>query len=113
VRNKPVLEVVERFIPRGRRYSTCQHCPGSEVDAPRTARSHIGELGFAHHARATVDLALDLVLKHAGGLGQLANDDKNLTAVTYLAHLRRKADLLTTANLCAGIFSLIDFHGAG
>jgi len=43
----------------------------------------------------TVYLALDLVLKHAAGLGQLARHDEDLAAVDELAVLGTKRDLLT------------------
>ena len=42
-----------------------------------------------------VYLALDLVLKHAAGLGQLTNHGEDLAAVCELAFLGTKRDLLT------------------
>jgi hypothetical protein len=43
----------------------------------------------------SVHLTLDLVLKRAVGLGQLANDDEDLAAISDLAELGLKHDLLT------------------
>src|SRR5205823_6282590 len=59
------------------------------------SRSQIGELNFPDHAHVAVDLALDLILKHAAGLGQLAHHDEDLAAVVELAVLGTKRDLLT------------------
>ena len=42
-----------------------------------------------------VYLALDLILKHAAGLGQLTHHDEDLAAVDELAVLGTKRDLLT------------------
>jgi hypothetical protein len=44
-----------------------------------------------------VYLALDLVLKHAAGLGQLTHHDEDLAAVDELAVLGTKRDLLTNS----------------
>jgi hypothetical protein len=43
----------------------------------------------------TVYLALDLVLKHAPGLGQLTHHNEDLAAVEELAHPGMKGNLLT------------------
>ena len=42
-----------------------------------------------------VYLALDLILKHAAGLGQLTHHDEDLAAVDELAGLGTKRDPLT------------------
>ena len=59
------------------------------------SRSQIGELNFPDHARVTVYLALDLILKHPAGLGQLTHHSEDLAAVEELAVLGTKRDLLT------------------
>jgi hypothetical protein len=61
--------------------------------------SQIGDLSLPDDASMAIGLALDLVLKHAAGFGQWADDDKDLTAVCGLAHLGREADLLTDREL--------------
>jgi hypothetical protein len=50
----------------------------------------------------TVYLALDLVLKHAAGLGQLTHNDEDLAAVEELAHLGIKGNLLTEQEFVRG-----------
>src|SRR5436853_3697055 len=83
------------------------------------SRSQIGELNFPDHAHVAVYLALDLILKHAAGLGQLAHHDVDLAAVDELAvlgtkrdpltddefvrwhvHLRRRLEMRSSASLC-------------
>ena len=46
-----------------------------------------------------VVLALDLVLKDAAGLGQLAGNNKRLSPIDGLAQLGAKADFLTDREL--------------
>src|SRR5205807_8123784 len=76
-------------------------CVGSMVVAALliASRSQIGELNFPDHAHVTVYLALDLILKHAAGLGQLTHHDEDLAAVDELAVLGTKRDLLTDHEL--------------
>src|SRR5438477_8963972 len=72
-------------------------CVGSIVVAALliASRSQIGELNFPDHAHVAVYLALDLILKHASGLGQLTHHDEDLAAVDELAPLGTKRDPLT------------------
>src|SRR6266550_5261581 len=72
-------------------------CAGSIVVAAFliASRSQIGELNFPYHAHVGVYLALDLILKHAAGLGQLTHNDEDLAAVDELAPLGTKRDPLT------------------
>src|SRR5437868_6851788 len=72
-------------------------CAGSIVVAAFliASRSQIGELNFPDHAHVAVYLALDLILKHAAGLGQLTHHDEDLAAVDELGPLGSKRDLLT------------------
>jgi hypothetical protein len=53
-----------------------------------------------------VRLTLDLVLKHAVGLGQLANDGEDLAAGSDLAELGPKGNLLTENRTCRLAYSL-------
>src|SRR5207248_1507521 len=57
------------------------------------------ELNFPDHAHVNVYLALDLILKHAAGLGQLTHHDEDLAAVDELAVLGTKRDPLTDDEL--------------
>src|SRR5438270_11833384 len=59
----------------------------------------ISELNLPDHAHVAVYLALDLILKHAAGLGQLAHHDEDLAAVDELAVLGTKRDPLTDDEL--------------
>jgi len=63
------------------------------------SRSQIGELNFPDHAHVAVYLALDLILKHAAGLGQLTHHGEDLAAVDELAVLGTKRDPLTDDEL--------------
>ena len=78
----------------------------------RHSRSQIGELNFPYDTGMAVDLALDLVLKHAAGFGQLANDNKKLAAVGGVAHRGREADFLTDRKFMPRHYSsLMAFRG--
>ncbi|HTC79715.1 MAG TPA: hypothetical protein VK657_13955 [Terriglobales bacterium] len=76
-----------RFCP----HATFSFAPSSLI----ASRSQIGELNFPDHAHVAVYLALDLILKHAAGLGQLTHHDEDLAAVDELGPLGSKCDLLT------------------
>jgi hypothetical protein len=52
-----------------------------------------------------VYLALDLVLKHAAGLGQLTHHDEDLAAVGELAFVGTKRDLLTDHEFVGCMFT--------
>src|SRR5437764_6190126 len=81
----------------GRDAAARDECAGSIVVAAFliASRSQIGELDFADHAQVAVYLALDLILKHAAGLGQLTHHDEDLAAVDELAPLGTERDPLT------------------
>src|SRR5204863_4664817 len=85
----------------GRDAAARDECAGSIVVAAFliASRSQIGELNFPDHAHVAVYLALDLILKHAAGLGQLTHHDEDLAAVDELAVLGTKRDPLTDDEL--------------
>src|SRR5712671_1426987 len=58
------------------------------------AALQIGEPGFPDYPCMAVHLAIDLVLKHAIGFGQLAHDNKDLAAIGKLSQVGAKGDLL-------------------
>ena len=59
----------------------------------------VSDLPFRYHTDVAVHLALDLVLKHAVGLGQLANDGEDLAAISDLAELGLKGNFLAENEL--------------
>src|SRR5204863_8826118 len=76
------------------------YCASGDIAARPAARRQTGpgvagELNFPDHAHVGVYLALDLILKHAAGLGQLTHHDEDLAAVDELAPLGTKRDPLT------------------
>src|SRR5947207_4270289 len=66
-------------------------------------RASYKSASFLSRTIRSVHLTLDLVLKRAVGLGQLANDDEDLAAISDLAELGLKHDLLTDQEL-------VDWH---
>jgi hypothetical protein len=64
---------------------------------PREAliSSQIGKLGFTGDAGMAIYLPLNLVLRHAVGFGQLADQNEGLVLVGDLADFRAKGDLLS------------------